>query len=433
MRGSLLLDLGRADEAQAIYEKLLAGKLDARLKFLAHEGLGYALERKGKLAEAQATFAKLGDDAAAPGRLLQGSGPLPRSAARRAARQPGGGRADLSRGAGQEPDHLVARRDLEPPRAARAEVSPASGSVPSALAIACRRGGVRLRDGAAPGRLGERRAHRAGHPADRVADDAARARPVRAVARGVRVRRAGRGPPGARLARRRRGRRRARHRPPRLGRPACPAASTARRASMPRAARSTWAPTTAASTRSIPRPARFAGRTGARARSSARPRSAPTWSTSAAPPIASSRWSRRPASGAGSTSATCPRGSRSTATRAPRLRGAQLLVGFADGYFVSLAAASGEVMWAKSLAAASDQFVDVDSTPARSPATSTYVVLVFGRALRARPARRQRALAPGNRGRRRRHGGRRAPVLRRARATGCTPRTPTATCCGARG
>ena len=43
MRGSLLLDLGRADEAQAIYEKLLAGKLDARLKFLAHEGLGYAL------------------------------------------------------------------------------------------------------------------------------------------------------------------------------------------------------------------------------------------------------------------------------------------------------------------------------------------------------------------------------------------------------
>jgi outer membrane protein assembly factor BamB len=50
----------------------------------------------------------------------------------------------------------------------------------------------------------------------------------------------------------------------------------------------------------------------------------------------------------------------------PRLRGAQLLTGFADGYFVSLSAASGEVMWAKSLAAASDQFVDVDSTPALS-------------------------------------------------------------------
>jgi len=50
----------------------------------------------------------------------------------------------------------------------------------------------------------------------------------------------------------------------------------------------------------------------------------------------------------------------------PRLRGGQLLTGFADGYFVSLSASSGEVMWAKSLAAASDQFVDVDSTPALS-------------------------------------------------------------------
>jgi outer membrane protein assembly factor BamB len=50
----------------------------------------------------------------------------------------------------------------------------------------------------------------------------------------------------------------------------------------------------------------------------------------------------------------------------PRLRGAQVLAGFADGYFVSLAAASGEVTWAKSLAAASDQFVDVDTTPALS-------------------------------------------------------------------
>jgi tetratricopeptide (TPR) repeat protein len=67
VRGGLLLDLGRADEAQAIYEKLLAGRLDARLRFLAHEGLGYALERKGKLAEAQATFAKLGTDATSLG------------------------------------------------------------------------------------------------------------------------------------------------------------------------------------------------------------------------------------------------------------------------------------------------------------------------------------------------------------------------------
>ena len=63
VRGGFLLSLGRADEAQGTYEKLLAGRLDARLRFLAHEGLAYALERKGKLAEAQATFAKLGSDA----------------------------------------------------------------------------------------------------------------------------------------------------------------------------------------------------------------------------------------------------------------------------------------------------------------------------------------------------------------------------------
>jgi tetratricopeptide (TPR) repeat protein len=64
VRGSLLLSLDRADEAQALYEKLLASKLDGRLRFLAREGLGYAYEKKGKLAEAQATFSKLGADSA---------------------------------------------------------------------------------------------------------------------------------------------------------------------------------------------------------------------------------------------------------------------------------------------------------------------------------------------------------------------------------
>jgi outer membrane protein assembly factor BamB len=51
----------------------------------------------------------------------------------------------------------------------------------------------------------------------------------------------------------------------------------------------------------------------------------------------------------------------------PRLRGSNLLTGFADGYLVSLAAGTGEVQWARSLAAASDQFVDVDSTPTIGP------------------------------------------------------------------
>lgn len=45
-----------------------------------------------------------------------------------------------------------------------------------------------------------------------------------------------------------------------------------------------------------------------------------------------------------------------------RLAGTELLTGFADGYFVALSAASGEVVWARSLATTSDQFVDVDST-----------------------------------------------------------------------
>jgi outer membrane protein assembly factor BamB len=47
----------------------------------------------------------------------------------------------------------------------------------------------------------------------------------------------------------------------------------------------------------------------------------------------------------------------------PRLRGTQVISGFADGYVVALTAAAGDVLWARSLAAASDQFVDVDTTP----------------------------------------------------------------------
>lgn len=47
----------------------------------------------------------------------------------------------------------------------------------------------------------------------------------------------------------------------------------------------------------------------------------------------------------------------------PRAHGEDVVAGFSDGYLVSLNGASGEVVWARSLAAASDQFVDVDSTP----------------------------------------------------------------------
>lgn len=49
---------------------------------------------------------------------------------------------------------------------------------------------------------------------------------------------------------------------------------------------------------------------------------------------------------------------------APRLLDGAVFAGFSDGYLVSLNAENGEVMWARSLAAATDQFVDVDATPA---------------------------------------------------------------------
>ncbi len=63
-RGPLLLSLGRAGEAVTSYQDILDGKIDARLRFLAHEGLGYALEAKGDLVAAVATFDKLTEDAA---------------------------------------------------------------------------------------------------------------------------------------------------------------------------------------------------------------------------------------------------------------------------------------------------------------------------------------------------------------------------------
>ena len=47
----------------------------------------------------------------------------------------------------------------------------------------------------------------------------------------------------------------------------------------------------------------------------------------------------------------------------PALVGKNVCTGFSDGYVACVAAESGEVQWARSLAAVSDQFVDVDSTP----------------------------------------------------------------------
>ena len=47
----------------------------------------------------------------------------------------------------------------------------------------------------------------------------------------------------------------------------------------------------------------------------------------------------------------------------PRQRGTTVYAGFSDGYLVALQAETGDLLWSRSLAAASEQFVDVDATP----------------------------------------------------------------------
>jgi outer membrane protein assembly factor BamB len=48
---------------------------------------------------------------------------------------------------------------------------------------------------------------------------------------------------------------------------------------------------------------------------------------------------------------------------APRRYGDLVYAGFSDGYFVALRPDTGELAWSRSLAAASEQFVDIDATP----------------------------------------------------------------------
>lgn len=47
----------------------------------------------------------------------------------------------------------------------------------------------------------------------------------------------------------------------------------------------------------------------------------------------------------------------------PRQAGKSVYAGFSDGYIVSLQAETGDLLWSRSLATASEQFVDVDATP----------------------------------------------------------------------
>ncbi len=48
----------------------------------------------------------------------------------------------------------------------------------------------------------------------------------------------------------------------------------------------------------------------------------------------------------------------------PRLHRGLVYTGFSDGFLMALNAGTGDVVWARSLASASEQYVDVDSTPA---------------------------------------------------------------------
>jgi tetratricopeptide (TPR) repeat protein len=64
LKAKYLLALGKSSEALAIYQGQLGG-LDARLRFMAHEGLGYALEATGQTDAAITAFTALADESQA--------------------------------------------------------------------------------------------------------------------------------------------------------------------------------------------------------------------------------------------------------------------------------------------------------------------------------------------------------------------------------
>jgi hypothetical protein len=64
LKAKYLLALGKGTEALAIYQGQLGG-LDQRLRFMAHEGLGYALEATGQVDPAIAAFSALADESQA--------------------------------------------------------------------------------------------------------------------------------------------------------------------------------------------------------------------------------------------------------------------------------------------------------------------------------------------------------------------------------
>jgi tetratricopeptide (TPR) repeat protein len=70
LKARYLVALGKADEALAIYQDI-GGSLDQRLRFLALEGTGYALEAAGQLDKAIAAFDHLAEQAKSAGNLFR--------------------------------------------------------------------------------------------------------------------------------------------------------------------------------------------------------------------------------------------------------------------------------------------------------------------------------------------------------------------------
>jgi tetratricopeptide (TPR) repeat protein len=63
LKAKYLLALGKAGDALPVYQGLLRGSIDDRLRFLAEEGLAYALEQSGQIDAAITAFGTLADDA----------------------------------------------------------------------------------------------------------------------------------------------------------------------------------------------------------------------------------------------------------------------------------------------------------------------------------------------------------------------------------
>ncbi len=81
------------------------------------------------------------------------------------------------------------------------------------------------------------------------------------------------------------------------------------------------------------------------------------------PPITSSPWIPATGKTRWQYERETPEGFTIHGNAVPLQHGPMVYAGFSDGYLAALQAESGDLLWSRSLAAASDQFVDVDASP----------------------------------------------------------------------